>query len=73
MYAGFVLHVYLNDFFVNSVALTGHCGRIPYRIFIPRVRTLFGKATVAGLYYRGVVIWNQLNSKLYEAHDLLTF
>ena len=55
--------VYLDDFFVNSVALTGHCGRNPYRVFIPRVRTSFG-------YYCGAVIWNQLNSKLYEASDL---
>ena len=41
--------VYLNDFFVNSVALKGHCGRNPYQVFTPRVRTLFGKA--ANLYY----------------------
>ena len=26
---------YLNDFFVKSVALTGHCGRNPYQVFIP--------------------------------------
>ena len=35
--------VYLNDFFVNSVALTGHCGRSPYRVFIPRIQTCLVK------------------------------
>ena len=62
--------VYLNDRFVNSVTLTGHSGRNQYRIFIPRVRTLFGKNS---FYYRGAVLWNQLNCKLYEVSDLLTF
>ena len=56
--------VYLNNFFVNSVALMGHCGRNPYQVFMPRVRTSFGKAS---LYYRGAVIWNQSC----VTHDLL--
>ena len=62
--------VYLNEQFVNSVDFTGHCGRNQHRVFIPRVRTSFGKNS---FYYRGAVLWNHLDSKLYSAIDLLTF
>ena len=37
--------VYLHDRFSNSYALTGHCGRNQFRVFIPRVRTSFGKSS----------------------------
>lgn len=62
--------VYLNDVFTNSVALTGHSGRDPHRLFIHRVRTNFGKG---GFYYRGAVLWNQLDCILHDIRDLLTF
>ena len=62
--------VYLHDQFSNSYALTGHCGRNQFRVFIPRVRTSFGKSS---FYYRGAVLWNQLNFDLYQSTDLRSF
>ena len=62
--------VYLHDQFSNTYGLTGHFGRNQFRVFIPRVRTSFGKSS---FYYRGAVLWNQLNFDLYQTSDLRSF
>ena len=59
--------MYLHDQFSNTYDLTGHFGRNQFRIFIPRVRTSFGKSS---FYFQGAVLWNQLNFDLYQTSDL---
>ena len=63
---------YFSDFFVNSVALTGHCSRNLYRdrVFIPIESELRLLVFIIVEQSFGIT---ELNSKLYEAHDLLTF
>ena len=61
---------YLRDTFKFAVDVTSHAGRNVHRLFIPRVRTTYGKA---GLYYKGAQIWNALDPSLYIAATLKEF
>ena len=49
---------YLHECFSFAVDVTGHPGRNVHRLFIPRVKTNYGKQSLA---YRGAVIWYRLS------------
>ena len=53
---------YLHGCFSFAVDITGHPGRNVHRLFVPRVKTNYGKQSLA---YRDTVIWNQLSSAIY--------
>ena len=62
--------VYMNDLFTSSVTLTGFSGRNQHRFYISGIRTSYGRSS---FYYRGAVLWNQLNPRLYGTYDLFNF
>ena len=55
---------YLRETFRYAVDVTSRAGRNVHNLLLPRVRTTYGKA---GLYYKGIQIWNALDSSLYAA------
>ena len=62
--------VYMNDLFTSSVTLTGFSGRNQHRLYISGIRYSYGRSS---FYYRGAVLWNQLNPRLYGTYDLFNF
>jgi len=50
--------------------VTSHVGRNIHRLFVPRVRTNYGKNS---FYYKGTQIWNSLNASLYAVAMLGQF
>ena len=61
---------YLRATFNYTITVTSHVGRNSHRLFVPRVRTTYGKNS---LYYKGTQIWNSLNASLYAAATLGQF
>ena len=61
---------YLQDLFSYTIDVTGHVGRNPHRLYVPAVRTNYGKKS---LKYRGTMIWNRLSPELYGAKTLKKF
>ena len=57
-------------FFSFTVDITGRSGRNQQRLFAPRIRTNYGKQSLA---YRGTGIWNKLPSTLYSAKSVTIF
>ena len=60
--------LYLADTFRYATAVTFHNGRNNHPLFVPRVRTSYGKNS---FYYKG--IWNSLNASIYAATSLAQF
>jgi len=46
---------YMRGLFTYAVEVTGHTGRNPHRLYVPRIRTNYGKRS---LQYWGTLIWN---------------
>lgn len=65
-----VTPVYLRDLLRATVDVTQHLGRNIHRLFIPSVRTNYGKNS---FYFRAAMTWNSLNTNLYTAPNLDTF
>ena len=61
---------YLHHTFSFAVDVTGRSGRNQHRLFVPRVRTNYGKRSLA---YRGTAIWNRLPPALYSAKTVSAF
>jgi len=61
---------YLHGYFSFAVDVTGHPGRNVHRLFILRVKTNYGKRSLA---YMGAVIWNRLSSAIHSAKTLKEF
>jgi len=61
---------YLRDSFQYAATVTSHIGRNSHRLFVPQVRTSFGKDS---FYYKGTQIWNSLNVSIYAATTLAQF
>ena len=61
---------YLHHTFSFAVDVTGCSGKNQHRLFVPRVRTNFGKRSLA---YRGTAIWNRLPPALYSAKTVSAF
>jgi len=60
---------YLHGCFSFAVDVTGHPGRNVRRLFIPRVKTNYGKQSLA---YRGAIIWNRLSSAIHGLKEFRT-
>ena len=52
---------YLHNIFEYAVNVTGHASRNLHRLFVPWLRTNYGKCS---LYYQGTVLWNALPAAL---------
>ena len=61
---------YLRGIFSYAVDVTGRSGRNLHRLFVPSVRTNYGKQSLA---YRGTAIWNRLPKALYSAKTVNGF
>jgi len=61
---------YLHSIFEYAVDVTGRVSRNLHRLFVPRVRTNYGKRS---LYYRGTVLWNALPAALYGKPTITQF
>ena len=61
---------YLHGIFSYAVDVTGRSGRNLHRLFVPSVRTNYGKQSLA---YRGTAIWNRLPKALYSAKTVNGF
>ena len=61
---------YLRATSIYTTTVTSHVGRNSHRLFVPRVRTTYGKN---GLYCKGTQIRNSLNASLYAAATLGQF
>ena len=61
---------YLHEVFSFAVDVTGRSGRNVHRLYVPSVRTNFGKRL---LVYRGTAIWNRLPPALYGAKTVSEF
>ena len=55
---------YLHGVFLFAVDVTGRSSRNVHRLYVPSVRTNFGKWSLA---FRGTAIWNRLPPALYGA------
>ena len=64
--------VYFHDMFSYTTSITGyeHEGRNAHRLFVPQIRTNFGRQS---LFYRGATLWNTLPSALYDAASYSQF
>ena len=60
---------YLQGLF-SYTNVTGHIGRNPHRLYVPGIRTNYGKRS---LRCRGTVIWNCLPAALYDATTVRQF
>ena len=58
---------YLGETFNYTTTVISHVGRNSHRLFVPRVRTTYGKNR---LYCRCTQIWNSLHASLYNAATL---
>ena len=69
-----VLHnispAYLRGLFSYTTDDTGYTGRNPHRLYVPGVRTNYGKRS---LKYQGTLIWNRLSVELHNAISLRQF
>jgi len=69
-----VLHnispAYLRGLFLYATDITGYTGQNPHRLYVPRVRTNYGKRS---LKYRGIWIWNRLSVELHNATSVRQF
>ena len=54
----------------EAVNVTGRISRNAHRLFVPQLRTNYGKRS---LYYRGTILWNALPAALYHASTLFQF
>ena len=61
---------YLQGLFSYTSNVTGHIGRNPHRLYVPGIRTNYGKRS---LRYRGTVIWNRLPAVLYDTTTVRQF
>jgi len=61
---------YLHNTFSFAVNISGRFGRNQHRLFVPRVKTNYGKRSLA---YGGTVIWNRLPPALYSAKTVSAF
>ena len=61
---------YLHGVFSFAVDVTGRSSRNVHRLYVPSVRTNFGKRSLA---YRGTAIWNRLPPALYGAKTVSEF
>ena len=61
---------YLHGIFSYVVDVTGRSGRNLHRLFVPSVRTNYGKQSLA---YRGTAIWNRLPKAQYSAKTVNGF
>ena len=61
---------YLNQSFQLVENITKRISRNRHRIYIPTIRTNFGKNR---FYYRGAVLWNRLKLSLYDCTSLESF
>ena len=61
---------HLHDIFSFAVDFTGHFGRNQHKLFVPRVRTNYGKRSLA---YKGTTNWNRLPPALYGATTVTAF
>ena len=61
---------YLQGLFKYSSDVTGHPGRNLNRLYVPQVRTNYGRQS---LYFRGSILWNNLSPSLYSAGSLADF
>ena len=61
---------YLHGIFEYAVNVTGRISRNAHRLFVPQLRTNYGKRS---LYYRGTILWNALPAALYHASTLFQF
>ena len=59
--------VYLHNIFMFSENVTGYVGRNSHSLLIPRMQTTYRQK---GLFYRGVVAWNNIDQALYLATTL---
>ena len=55
---------YMRGLFSYATDVTGHTGRNSHRLYVPRIRTNYGKRS---LRYQGTLIWNCLPVVLYNA------
>ena len=61
---------YLLGSFKYTTNVTNHHGRNPNRLYIPSIKTNYGKFS---FYYRGATVWNRLPSDLYNCSSLQSF
>ena len=61
---------YLHGVFSFAVDVTGRSSRNIHGLYVPSVRTNFGKLSLA---YRGTAIWNRLPPALYSAKTVSEF
>ena len=61
---------YLHGIFEYAVNVTGRISRNAHRLFVPQLRTNYGKRS---LYYRGTILWNALPAALYHVSTLFQF
>ena len=61
---------YLQDTFKYTTTVTSHVDRNSHRLFVPRVRTTYGKNS---LFYIGMQVWNSLHASFYTAATLGQF
>ena len=60
----------MQGLFSYAIDVTGRSGRNPHRLYVPRIRTNYGKRS---LRYRGTLIWNRLSAMLYNATSVRQF
>ena len=60
----------LHDIFTFTVDVTSYSDRNQHRLFVPRVRTNYGKWSLA---YRATTIWNRLPPAVYSARTVTAF
>jgi len=56
--------------FTYAADVTGHNGQNPHRLYVPRIRTNYGKRS---LQYRATLIWNHLSVELYNGTSVRQF
>ena len=61
---------YLQGLFSYTSNVTSHIGRNPHRLYVPGIRTNYGKRS---LRYRETVIWNRLPAVLYDTTTVRQF
>ena len=59
-----MFHLHMQGLFTYATDVTGHTGKNPHRLYVPRIRTNYGKRS---LQYWGTLIWNRLTVELYNA------
>ena len=63
-----LIYIRLHDTFLFAVDVTGRSGRNQHVLFVPRVRTDYGKQSLA---YRGTTFWNKQLRTVGETSGLL--